>query len=160
VKKLTAHRQKYLEELRKLIPLAQTETHDFDEAAAAFLGVNRTDLKCLGIVLEQGAVSAGSLADRVHLTRGSMTTALDRLEDQKLICRKDDPTDRRGVQVEATSEAKKAVREIWGPLAEEGAEILEGYSDRELGTLVRFFKNYCALQKNQSQRLRKRVNKK
>ncbi len=141
--------------LSALIPKAQTETHGVDDAASARLGVNRTDLRCLGTVIEHGRLSASKLADSVGLTRGSMTIALDRLEKAQLIRRTDDPHDRRAVQVEATPVGKKAIREIWEPVRDAGMALLETYDDDELRILIRFFEAYVDLQRAQAERLRR-----
>ena len=51
-----------------------------DEAVAAALGVNRTDLHLLGVLFADGPLSPGQLARRTDLSPGATTTALDRLE--------------------------------------------------------------------------------
>lgn len=141
--------------LSALIPEAQAATSLVDGAAAEHLGVNRTDLRCLGELLENGRISAGGLAERVGLTRGAMTTAIDRLEEAGHVRRVSDPDDRRGVLVEATPAARRAVEKIWAPLGAEGLEVLERYTDAELDLLRRFFEDYCALNRSHSDRIRK-----
>jgi DNA-binding MarR family transcriptional regulator len=44
------------------------------------LGINRTDLRCLNIVDNQGPMTAGRLAELSGLTTAAVTTVLDRLE--------------------------------------------------------------------------------
>ena len=51
-----------------------------DEAVALQFGLNRTDLRCLGILYRRGRVTAGELAEESGLTPGAITTVLDRLE--------------------------------------------------------------------------------
>jgi DNA-binding MarR family transcriptional regulator len=147
-------RSQLIEALSALIPEAQAETHAVDEAASARLGINRTDLRCLGVVLERGAVSPSKLAELVGLTRGAMTTALDRLETAGFIRRVEDSGDRRGLSIEPTATAKRAIREIWAPIGSEGLALLEKYKDEDLRLLVRFFEDYCRLQRSHAQRLR------
>ena len=140
--------------LARLVPAAQAATHAHDDAAAELLGVNRTDLRCLGVVLERGPLSASDLATTVGLTRGAMTTALDRLERTGYVRRREDPADRRGVRVEATAAARKAVRDVWEPVGAAGLELLERYDDRELAALCRFFEAYVQVQSAHTARLR------
>jgi DNA-binding MarR family transcriptional regulator len=154
--RLSNQREHLIEQLSQLIPAAQTETHALDEAAAARLGINRTDLRCLGVLLERGTLSAGALAESVRLTRAAMTTALDRLQKARFIRRIHDPADRRGVNVEATAAAKKALEEIWGPIRRDGLALLEKYKDTDLEVLMRFFEQYSDLQKTHAQRIRAR----
>jgi DNA-binding MarR family transcriptional regulator len=143
-----------LARLSELIPLAQAVTFEVDEAAAAHLGINRTDLRCLGVIFESAGISASELAERVGLTRGAMTTALDRLERATLVRRVPDAVDRRGVNLEVTPSSQRALRTIWGPIRTEGLEQLRRYSERELSVLVTFFEQYCALQRNHAERVR------
>jgi DNA-binding MarR family transcriptional regulator len=149
------YRQERIRTLSTLIPAAQTETHSVDEAAAAHLGINRTDLRCLGAVLEMGSVSASRLADSVGLSRGAMTTALDRLEHAGFLRRIHNDADRRSIVIEATQTAKDAITRIWAPIRNEGMVLLKKYSDAELATLCRFFKDYSDIQARHAKRIRK-----
>lgn len=148
-------RQDLLSRLQTLIPEAQATTHSADQAAATRLGLNLTDLRCLGIVLDADAVSPSDLATAVGLSRGAMTTALDRLETAGLIRRVKHQPDRRSVRIEATAKARRAVETIWAPIRTEGLSLLDGYTDHELAVLVRFFEDYCALQTAHAERLRR-----
>ena len=51
-----------------------------DEAVATQFGLNRTDLRCIGILYRRGRVTAGELAEESGLTPGAITTVLDRME--------------------------------------------------------------------------------
>ena len=63
---ISASRQKALAEVTKRFTDAvrenQTATDLFDEALSQFLGINRTDGRCLDIIDRLGRVSAGQLA--------------------------------------------------------------------------------------------------
>jgi DNA-binding MarR family transcriptional regulator len=146
--------QRHIKALGTLIPAAQTATHAVDEAAAAQLGINRTDLRCVGVLLECGPLSAGKLAEIVGLTRGAMTTALDRVEQAGFVRRVHNDRDRRGVTIEATQAAKDAIAEIWGPIRADGLAVLKKYSDVELDVLRRFFEDYCEIQRTNAARIR------
>lgn len=63
------HRSQITEALGKLITNAQSATHAVDEVAALWLGVNRTDLRCLGVLIERSPLSASSLAKDVGLSK-------------------------------------------------------------------------------------------
>jgi DNA-binding MarR family transcriptional regulator len=146
--------QVHIEALSALIPAAQALTHVLDEAAAAHLRINRTDLRCLGTLLEQGPLSASKLAESVGLTRGAMTTALDRMEQARFIRRVRNGLDRRGVMIEATTRAKDCIAAIWGPIRVEGLAVLKKYTDAELDILSHFFEDYCAIQRTHTKRIR------
>lgn len=110
-----------------------------DEAFCDFLGINRTDGRCIDVVERRGQLTAGELAREVGLTTGAVTAMVDRLEAAELLQRKADPGDRRKVVIELTPEARKLASDIYGPLAQATAPFIDGLSDSDLLTLIAFF---------------------
>ncbi len=125
-----------LGEVGREIRRHQNAQDAFDEAACVRLGINRTDGRCLDIVDQHGRISAGELARESGLSTGAVTALLDRMERAGYVRRSRDTADRRRVLVELTDEARRRIREIWGPLAEVGPRWLARYSDEEL-TVIR-----------------------
>jgi predicted transcriptional regulator len=74
------------------------------QAISDRLGVNGTDLQCLGVLTSAGAMTAGELAERTGLTTGAVTGVIDRLEKAALASRERDPEDRRRVIVQPLSD--------------------------------------------------------
>ena len=132
----------------------QRSVDAFDEAAAGYLGVNRTDLHCLDLLLEQSQATPGYLADALGLTSGSVTAMLDRLETMGLVARRPDPADRRKIEVRPTGQAFAAAEKLWGPLVEEGARTLGRYSGSELELMIRVLEETQALQDAHTGRIR------
>jgi DNA-binding MarR family transcriptional regulator len=85
-----------------------------DEAVAAQFGLNRTDLRCLGILYRRGRVTAGELAEESGLTPGAITTVLDRMERNGYANRVADPTDRRRVLVTSTVATRELGARMYG----------------------------------------------
>ncbi|WP_369077467.1 MarR family winged helix-turn-helix transcriptional regulator [Actinoplanes nipponensis] len=79
----------------------QREVDQFDQALAGFLGVNRTDLRCLDFLVEAPR-SARDLARATGLTPSAITTAIDRLEHLGYVERTRGAVDRRRILVEPT----------------------------------------------------------
>src|SRR5699024_4194273 len=52
----------------------------FHEAIAQRLGLSAADLKALGLIMRDGPLTAGALAQRTGLTPGAVTGLVDRLE--------------------------------------------------------------------------------
>ena len=104
----------------------------FDQAAADSLGLNRSDVQCLDVVLSRGPITAGALADACSLTTGSVTALLDRMERSGYLHRNADPADRRRVLVEATPMAAERVRALLAPLATATHARLDGVSAEHL----------------------------
>jgi DNA-binding MarR family transcriptional regulator len=135
------------------IPAMQNATQDVDAAAAAALGVNLTDLRCLGVLLYKENIPANELAVNLRLSRGAVTAVLDRLAKAGLAERRDDPNDRRGVLVAATSYAQKRVKSLWGPIQAEGEIILSAYSEQDLRLIGRFLEQVRTLQMKHAERI-------
>jgi DNA-binding MarR family transcriptional regulator len=126
-----------------------------DAAAAAYLQVNRTDLRCLEILTQNDSVLPSQLAAQLGLTTGSVTTMLDRLERLGYATRSADPADRRKVVIRITSKAAKKAAKLYGPLALEGdRDVLARYSAAELGVLLDFHRRSRQLQERHAARIR------
>ena len=132
----------------------QNATDEVDEAVAARLGLNRTDLRCLGVLARSGAATPSALAAAAGLTRGAITTALDRLEDAGYTRRVSDPEDRRSLRVEMTEQAAKEVGVLYAPMAEEGERYLRKYTRDELAAALKFLADGERLQRAHAQRIR------
>jgi DNA-binding MarR family transcriptional regulator len=104
-----------------------------DEAVALQFGLNRTDLRCLGILYRRGRVTAGELADESGLTPAAITTVLDRLERGGYANRVADPADRRRVLVVSTVATREIGARIQGEVELATRALLE---DREPGELT------------------------
>ena len=109
-----------------------------DEAVALQFGLNRTDLRCLGILYRRGRVTAGELAEESGLTPGAITTVLDRLERGGYANRVPDPADRRRVLVVSTVATREIGARIQGEVELAARRLLEGRDAAEL-TVIRDF---------------------
>lgn len=116
----------------------QDSTDQLDEAAARRLGLNRTDLRCLGILTRTGATTAGQLAIAAGLSPGAITAAVDRLARAGYAVRVRDDPDRRKVTVQATTTAHARTKEIWGPIGQESHQRLARRTDAELQVILAF----------------------
>ena len=125
-----------------------------DEAAGAVLGLNPTDLRCLGQLYARGPSTAGELATACGLSRGAMTTALDRLEHAGYAKRVRSEVDRRQVVVEVTPHAIERMEAIWGPIARAGMAQLAEFSVEELSFLLDFLRRGRELQEGEAGRVR------
>jgi DNA-binding MarR family transcriptional regulator len=132
----------------------QDATDEVDAAVSKRLGLNRTDLRCLSALSQAGVTSASALASAAGLSRGAMTTGLDRLESAGLVRRVWDQEDRRSVRVELTDAAKREIGLLYGPLASAGFQLLQGYSTDELAAVLRYLEEGRELQRTQAQRIR------
>src|SRR5277367_3725957 len=109
----------------------------FSQAAAERLGLNSTDLECLGVIAS-GSATAGELAQATGLTTGAITGVIDRLERAGYARREHDPADRRKVRVRADPDGLQKVAPIFEPMRRASAEVLERYNDAELALILDF----------------------
>jgi len=131
---------------------------DFDRLVATVLGVNRTDARCLEILMfdfPDGATPA-DLGAALGLTSGSVTTMVDRLVRSHHVVRKAHPSDKRKVVVAPTDGARQAAEAAYRPLVEQGAELLARYSPAEIAAMIDFFTRASALQQAEETALRAR----
>jgi DNA-binding MarR family transcriptional regulator len=147
-------RKQLVEEVSREIAEFQSASDLVDEAASARLGINRTDLRCLGLLFVRGSMSAGQLAQASALSPGAMTTALDRLESAGYARRVRALEDRRGILIEITEEARRRIEEIYAPIGRAGIARLESYTDEQLQLLRDFLREGRALQTEYASALR------
>ncbi|MGW7002069.1 MarR family winged helix-turn-helix transcriptional regulator [Streptomyces sp. NPDC054933] len=133
--------------------LLQQSFDAFDEAAAARLRLNRTDLRCLDLVLTDGPLSAGEISAAVRLSPAATTTAIDRLERAGYASRTRDDDNRRRVLVTATDAARSVEAEIFRPVGQAGAESLSRYNEDQLAVIQDFLQTARQVQQAQTTRL-------
>ncbi len=138
-------RYKLIEEIGRGLIRLQRAIDDAEEAAAEYLGVNRTDLRCLRLLVTRGPMTAGELAEATRLTPGALTTVVDRLERSGYAQRVRDVLDRRRILVEHTSRIPELAEEVWGEISTQIANVLTQYSTRELVTTRNFVHQAAAL---------------
>jgi DNA-binding MarR family transcriptional regulator len=143
-------------QVAELVASMQETTQAVDEAAADYLGVNLTDLRCLALV-SRTPMTLGELAVATGRTPAAMTAAIDRLQRAGLAERVPDSGDRRRILVRPSELAWGEIEAIWGPIADEGAAELAKYTNQQLRFLLEFLREAIRVQENHSARLRKGV---
>ncbi|MGW3624526.1 MarR family winged helix-turn-helix transcriptional regulator [Streptomyces sp. NPDC000880] len=143
----------FIESVAQQLRSLQQSFDAFDEAAAARLGVNRTDLRCLDLVLGKGSLSAGELSAALKLSPAATTTVIDRLERAGLVVRTRDAANRRRVLVTATELASAAEADVYLPVGAAAAEALRRYDEEQLATILDFLRVARQVQEVQAARL-------
>jgi DNA-binding MarR family transcriptional regulator len=130
-------------QLAALIRQYQRDTDAFDQAVAERLGLSRTDLRCLDLVLELTIagtpVTPRRLAEAASLTPSTVTSVLDRLEAGGYLQRVREQANRRQVLLQLTARFAQVAEEIFAPVATEGTAQLAELSDADVDTLIAFF---------------------
>jgi DNA-binding MarR family transcriptional regulator len=124
------------------------------QAAAARLGVNRTDFRILTSLRSGEPVSAGALATEAGLSPAATTEAVQRLVARGLLERGTDPQDRRRAVITITPGAAAELGSLFGPISDDGHALLRGYTTAELELLIGFLEVGRRLQLAGAERMR------
>lgn len=114
----------------------------FRNAIGRKLGLNVTDSECLSLLSARGTSTPTELARHTGLTSGSTTAMIDRLERAGFAKRTPNPADRRGVHVTVTSRWGETVGPFVGGVQKAHAELIAGYSEKELETIADFLRRF------------------
>ncbi|SMC23880.1 DNA-binding transcriptional regulator, MarR family [Andreprevotia lacus DSM 23236] len=131
----------------------QASVDAFDALAASVLGINRTDLRCLELLMQTEFATPGILGPALGLTTGSVTAMLDRLEQLGHLSRSADPADRRKVLVCITPAARAKTWGLYSPFASEGTRLLEPYTAEQLALLAGFLRESRLLYERELKRV-------
>ena len=144
-----------LAELGKLVQGYQSAVDDTDREMARILKVNRTDLRCLELLmLSSRGLSPRELGGRLGLTTGSVTAMLDRLERLEFLTRTPHPDDRRKSVVRLTTPGTRRCYALVEPLITEGNALLATEFDGdEIRLAMRFLRTLTEAQNRHVQRL-------
>jgi DNA-binding MarR family transcriptional regulator len=114
----------------------QTADDLFDESVVDFLGISRTEGRCIDIVDRLGRVTAGRLAAESGLTTGAVTALVDRMERAGYLMRTRDAGDRRKVVIEATPLTRQFNDRLFGHLAIVLRPLFERFSDAQIAAII------------------------
>src|ERR1022692_4734369 len=88
---------------------AYEAVHSHAERHIRSLGIGFSDFAVLEALLHKGPTAVNTIGEMVHLTSGSITAAIDRLERKSLVERCTDPADRRARVVHLTEAGRELI---------------------------------------------------
>lgn len=148
-----------LAELLEAMQLMTGQSVLLSQTIAAVLGLNSTDLECLGVIMARSTTTAGALAEATGLTTGAITSVIDRLEKAGFIYRDSDPADRRKVLLRPIPERAAKASALFQPLEAAMRKLLSQYDDGQLAFLVDFLRKSTGLAEHQLMMLRAKLTK-
>lgn len=89
-------------------------------------GMCHSDFGVLEALLQKGPLPVSALGEKVFLTSGSITTAVDRLERRRLVERRSDPADRRARIVHLTRTGRALIRKLFAEHERDMERALSG----------------------------------
>lgn len=99
-----------------------------------------TDFAVMEALLNKGPMPVNTIGKKVLVTSGSITTAVDRLEQRGLVERLDSPDDRRVRLVRLTKEGHKLIKSVFGQHQKHLNKVAEILSSKEQKTLIELLK--------------------
>jgi len=106
----------------------------------AGLGLCQSDFGVMEALLHKGPLPVKALGEKVLLTSGSMTAAIDRLERRGWVMRGDDPQDRRSRIVRLTPEGRKTIQALFRTHERDMEQAASKLSHNERAELMRLLR--------------------
>jgi DNA-binding MarR family transcriptional regulator len=117
------------------------------------LGVNVTDMECLGLIFLRGPSTPSELGRYAGLSSGATTAMLDRLEKSGLVQRRPNPDDRRSTHIVIVEQTAKKLAPLFASLREAQDKIISGYTEAELELLADFFRKSVVMWEEEREKL-------
>ncbi|MGH2609918.1 MAG: MarR family transcriptional regulator [Tepidiformaceae bacterium] len=91
-----------------------------------------TQLRLLGHLYENEGMGNAELADRLYVTRPSVSALLERLERGAFLRREVSPNDRRGIRIFLEERGRNVVASLRVEIREYTADLMDSMSDEDL----------------------------
>lgn len=104
----------------------------------AWLDIELTiqQLKVVFLAVRRGSLTAGQIRHELHVGFSTVTGLVDRLAEQGLVSRGEDPSDRRATRVVPTDKARALVERLYSYRRAEFRRLLEHVPTETLRTFV------------------------
>lgn len=120
---------------------AARAVESYAESSVSQLDICGSDFAVLEALLHKGPLPVNEIGRKVLLTSGSITTAVDRLEDKGLVERRSHGTDRRARIVHLTKEGRKMITKAYADHAADMERLAAvSLTRKERETLIRLLK--------------------
>ncbi len=102
------------------------------ERTVADAGLGLTDFMILEALLHKGPLTITEIQGKILLASGSMTAAVDRLENKGAIVRRSIKEDRRARRLELTPEGRQLIKQVFGAHKVEFEALTNVLSEKEM----------------------------
>ena len=126
--------------IRLVLWKAAKAVEKVDKASIAQTGLGLSDFAIMEALLHKGPLPINQIGEKVLLTSGSMTAAINRLEKVGLVKRVQDQSDGRYFYVHLTKSGRKVIREAYHNHRLNLEKITEILTNKERKELVRLLK--------------------
>jgi MarR family 2-MHQ and catechol resistance regulon transcriptional repressor len=111
-----------------------------DRASIADTGLKLGDFTIMEVLLHRGPLPINTIGEKVLLTSGSMTAAINRLEKKSFVTRIQDPADGRCFQVHLTKNGRHVIKKAYSRHESNLEKIAVVLTEEERDDLVRLLK--------------------
>lgn len=109
------------------------------DAIAKKVGLSSSDHKYLGILMQEGTMTAGELSQKTGLTTGAVTGLIDRLVAKDLVKREFDKTDRRKILIIPDYKNSMVLfGDVFGGLQQKMTTLRGLFTGKELKTIEKY----------------------
>ena len=126
--------------IRLVLWKAAKAVEKVDRASIAQTGHVLSDFTIMEALLHKGPLPINKLGEKVLLTSGSMTAAINRIEKKGLVRRIQDPSDGRCFYVHLTKKGRHIIKKVYAKHGKNLEKIASVLSDSERKELVRLLK--------------------
>jgi MarR family 2-MHQ and catechol resistance regulon transcriptional repressor len=126
--------------IRLILGKASKAIENVDRESIAETGLNLSDFTIMEALLHKGPLPVNTIGRKVLLTSGSMTAAVNRLENKGLVKRIQDSSDGRRFYVHLTKAGRKVIRRAFATHKNNLEKIAETLTTEERKELVRLLK--------------------
>jgi DNA-binding MarR family transcriptional regulator len=142
-----------VEELAAAMVALKRAMDTADHLVSERLGLNRTDARCLSLLVSRGDMSTSELAALSLVRPAAMTFVIDRLERAGHVRRERSPEDRRRVILRVDPETVASLTGLWKERADEVERHLAAYPPEQQRVLLEFLVTQTELQSRHNERL-------
>ena len=135
----------FVEEAVALLPQIFAIISRDDQYQCKDLELTVPQLRMLHTLYQHGEMNMKQLSELLHVSPPSATMTADRLVDLRLISRKDDPRDRRGVQVYLTSKGGAMMDKFVESKKGRWQKIMSSLNERDREGLIKTLRGLLAL---------------
>ena len=111
-----------------------------DLASIADTGLTISDFTIMEVLLHRGPLPINTIGEKVLLTSGSMTAAINRLDKKGFVTRNQDPVDGRCFQVHLTKVGRRVIKQAYAKHESNLEKIAAVLTDEERVNLIRMLK--------------------
>ena len=126
--------------IRLVLWKAAKAVEKVDRQSIAQTGLGLSDFTIMEALLHKGPLPINRIGEKVLLTSGSMTAAIDRMESKGLVTRIQDPSDGRCFYVHLTKKGRRTIKTAYAEHEKNLEKIASVLSAGERKELVRLLK--------------------